>query len=259
MDPGVVSLVCHARVSEGSLIYVNSQSARHSNLLDCAWSRNADVGKRKRKSVKNSVDSARLWCINRRRCLTPSPSSSAHPPKDSPAQNRPISLTNNSVTKENPNWICILHAVLFVLLRFFTPFDLTHDVFLSRHNWTYYWSKFCKLKIICILQYLVHEKQCIYFICSPFWISYIRTIDLFINLCCTVHWCVDSVEFPTQMKNVVEIFLVACCATLHPALSVGRSVTLYFFYVFVFFDHTAPFQILWWPQIWPLPTRTRLG
>ena len=40
--------------------------------------------------------------------------------------------------------------------------------------------------------------------------------------------------------------------------SVGWSVTLYFFYVFLFFDHTAPAQILWWPQIWPLPTNTRL-
>ena len=42
-------------------------------------------------------------------------------------------------------------------------------------------------------------------------------------------------------------FLVACHATLHPAMSVGRSVgrlvglfPFYFFGVFVLFEHTAP-------------------
>ena len=50
-----------------------------------------------------------------------------------------------------------------------------------------------------------------------------------------------------------------------PALSVGRSVGwsvgqshLTFFLWFYFFDLTAPTQMIWWPQIWPLPTRTRL-
>ena len=55
-------------------------------------------------------------------------------------------------------------------------------------------------------------------------------------------------------------------ASLYPALSigwlvgwlVGRSVTLYFFLWFYFFDLTAPAKMVWWPQIWPLPTRTRL-
>ena len=63
-----------------------------------------------------------------------------------------------------------------------------------------------------------------------------------------------------------NFFLVTCYATLHPALSVrwsiGSSVTLYFFCFFVFFavfDLTAPAQVIKWPQIWPPPTRTRLG
>ena len=49
-------------------------------------------------------------------------------------------------------------------------------------------------------------------------------------------------------------------ATLQPALSVGRLVgrSHYFFLWFYFFDLTAPAQMTWWPQIWPLPTRTRL-
>ena len=67
------------------------------------------------------------------------------------------------------------------------------------------------------------------------------------------------------------VFLVACYATLHPALSVRpsvrpsvdlsvrRSVTLYFFGDYGVFGYTTPAQILHWPQIWPLPTRTRLG
>ena len=41
--------------------------------------------------------------------------------------------------------------------------------------------------------------------------------------------------------------------------SVRRSVTLYFFDVNGVFGLTAPAQMLHWPQLWPLPTRTRLG
>ena len=69
-------------------------------------------------------------------------------------------------------------------------------------------------------------------------------------------------------------FLVACYVTLHPALSVRWSIgplvrwsvgpsvrrsvrhTLLFFAVF---GLTAPAQIMKWPQLWPLPTRTWLG
>ena len=40
--------------------------------------------------------------------------------------------------------------------------------------------------------------------------------------------------------------------------SVRPSVTLYFFWVFGVFGLTAPAQMMEWPQIWPLPTRTRL-
>ena len=59
-------------------------------------------------------------------------------------------------------------------------------------------------------------------------------------------------------------FLDACYATLHPALSVGQSVgqlvgRSHFFLCFLFFDHTTSARMLWWPQIWPLPTRTQLG
>ena len=85
---------------------------------------------------------------------------------------------------------------------------------------------------------------------------------------------------PTAHFSQWTLFLNAQClflilfsrvhATLQPALSVGRSVgrlvgwsvgrsvTLYFFLWFYFFDITAPAQMVWWPQIWPLPTRTRL-
>ena len=39
-------------------------------------------------------------------------------------------------------------------------------------------------------------------------------------------------------------FLVARYATLHPALSVGLLVTLYFFWVFAVFGLTAPAQMI---------------
>ena len=54
----------------------------------------------------------------------------------------------------------------------------------------------------------------------------------------------------------IRVFLVAC-TPLCP--SVGRLIghTLLFLW-FLFFDLTAPTQKVWWPQIWPLPTRTRL-
>ena len=67
-----------------------------------------------------------------------------------------------------------------------------------------------------------------------------------------------------------RIFFSRVHATLQPALSVGRlvgwsvgrlvgrSVTLYFFLWFYFFDLTALSQMFWWPQKWPPPTRTRL-
>ena len=69
------------------------------------------------------------------------------------------------------------------------------------------------------------------------------------------HRCGENLEF--------FFFLVACYATLHPAFSVRSSVrryvTLYFFGIYGVFGSTAPAQMLHWPQIWPLPTRTRLG
>ena len=40
---------------------------------------------------------------------------------------------------------------------------------------------------------------------------------------------------------------------------VHPSVTLYFFWVVAVFGLTAPAQVIKCPQIWPLPTRTRLG
>ena len=46
--------------------------------------------------------------------------------------------------------------------------------------------------------------------------------------------------------------------TLFVGPSVGPSVTLYFFGVFAVFDLTAPAQMMERPQIWPLPTHTRL-
>ena len=52
--------------------------------------------------------------------------------------------------------------------------------------------------------------------------------------------------------------------TLHTALSVGRLVgrsvglSHFTFLWFSILDLTAPAQMVQWPQIWPLPTRTRL-
>ena len=65
-----------------------------------------------------------------------------------------------------------------------------------------------------------------------------------------------------------SFFLVACYATLHPALKVRPSIgqlvrpsvhhTLLFL-VFAVFGLTAPAQIIKWPQIQPLPTSMGLG
>ena len=65
-------------------------------------------------------------------------------------------------------------------------------------------------------------------------------------------------------------FLVACYATLHPAMSVDRSVgwsvgrlvgrsSFYFFGVFELFKLTSPAQMPWWALSLLLPTCTRLG
>ena len=67
------------------------------------------------------------------------------------------------------------------------------------------------------------------------------------------------------------LFLVVCTrlyTQLCPSVgqlvswSVGRLVgrsPFYFFWVFAVFGLTAPAQMMEWPQIWPLPTHTRLG
>ena len=51
-------------------------------------------------------------------------------------------------------------------------------------------------------------------------------------------------------------------ATLYPALSVGLSVCLSVVHtlliLWLILDLTAPGQMVKWPQIWPLPTRTQL-
>ena len=67
-------------------------------------------------------------------------------------------------------------------------------------------------------------------------------------------------SFPFSLKSLVcliFLFLVACYVTLQPALSVrwsvhplvclsvGSSVTLYFFWVFAVFGLTAPAQMIW--------------
>ena len=57
-------------------------------------------------------------------------------------------------------------------------------------------------------------------------------------------------------------FLVACYASLHPALSVlplVRPSHFTFFLVFAVFGLTAPALVIKWSQIRPLPTRTQLG
>ena len=47
------------------------------------------------------------------------------------------------------------------------------------------------------------------------------------------------------------------CPSVGPL--VRRSITLYFFWVLAVFGLTAPAQMIKWPQMRPLPTRTRLG
>ena len=63
-------------------------------------------------------------------------------------------------------------------------------------------------------------------------------------------------------------FLVACYATLHPALSVcllsihpsvRQSIRHTTFSSFAVFGLAAPAQMIKWPKILPLPTRTRPG
>ena len=64
-------------------------------------------------------------------------------------------------------------------------------------------------------------------------------------------WTERSVAFYDGQKQpgvLIAFFLVASYATLHPALSVGWSVGwshFTYFYVFFFFDRTAPAQMLW--------------
>ena len=88
-----------------------------------------------------------------------------------------------------------------------------------------------------------------YLLFYGFFMSFFRTHFFFIN--------------ETFFFKVISTFLVACYATLHPALSVGPSigpsVTLYFLGVNGGFGLIAPAQMFHWPQLWPLPTRTRLG
>ena len=66
---------------------------------------------------------------------------------------------------------------------------------------------------------------------------------------------------PKRPINGFVALLVACTRLYNPlCLSVGRlvrrshSISFYDF----FFNLTAPAQMVWWPRIWPLPTRTRL-
>ena len=63
----------------------------------------------------------------------------------------------------------------------------------------------------------------------------------------------EAVNFAQVIGTEGDPFLVACYATLPPALSVcpsvrpsvRRSVTLYFFWVFGVFGITAPAQMIW--------------
>ena len=65
-----------------------------------------------------------------------------------------------------------------------------------------------------------------------------------------------------------HIFLVACYATLHPALEVRWSVDpsvrpshfiIFFFLGFGILGFTAPAKMICGPQLSPLPTYTHLG
>ena len=77
--------------------------------------------------------------------------------------------------------------------------------------------------------------------------------------CCP---CLPAILSTYQLCIRPWLFFSRVHATLQPALSVGRlvgpSVTLDFYLWFYYFDLPAPAQMVWWPQIWPLPTRTRL-
>ena len=82
---------------------------------------------------------------------------------------------------------------------------------------------------------------------------------LFSGFLCHLRYIGQLVYVVRSVKDTLDMtfdetsFLVACYATLHPALSVRRSVrrsvrpsvTLYFFWVFGIFGFTAPAQMIW--------------
>ena len=81
-------------------------------------------------------------------------------------------------------------------------------------------------------------------------------------------FCMNNHPTPGQILGELygdhtKHFLVVCYATLQPLCwSVGPSVGqshFTFFCGFAVFGLTAPAQMIWWPQLQPLPTRTRLG
>ena len=78
------------------------------------------------------------------------------------------------------------------------------------------------------------------FLSIHFWLGLFRS-SVLLMVFLTVH----SISLFSHVHATLQLFVLPL-------------VTLYFFLWFYFFDLTAPANMVWWPQIWPLPTRTRL-
>ena len=89
---------------------------------------------------------------------------------------------------------------------------------------------------------------------------------LYNRLCLLVGWSVGNAiiknikikHFWLRARDSTTRFVRRWSVGQSVGRLVGWSVTLYFSLWFYFFDLTIPAQMVWWPQIWPLPTLTRL-
>ena len=66
-------------------------------------------------------------------------------------------------------------------------------------------------------------------------------------------------RFPLTRGCMYDELILSFSRVLRNSLCQSVGHTLLFFMRFLFFDQTAPAPMLWWAQIWPLPTRARMG
>ena len=149
---------------------------------------------------------------------------------------------------------------------------LFYSFFLERKVCTT--SELVTLKTFDFLSF-TQRRHFIHKVENPFWACF------FIPLAYAPYWFSGSsrgiekvkVSLKGETAKIFKPFFQSCATRLYTPLcrsvrqsvgpsvrlSVRPSVTLYFFGVYGVFGYTAPAQMLHWPQIWPLPTRTRLG